>query len=85
MRGPKCKIVSLLVTELVEQYSFKKNYDPSTTKIQFCQQAVITKWFQNIKTYLSNQYFIEFRSNSENRGKVRALPFIEELLQKILQ
>jgi hypothetical protein len=28
----------------------KKNGGPNTTKIQFCQQAVMGKWLQNIKT-----------------------------------
>ena len=50
----------------------------------FANKLLWEKGSKTSKLYLSNQDYFEFRCNSENRCKVRALPFVEEVLQKIL-
>ena len=52
-------------------------------KSSFANKLVCEKGSKTSKLYLSKQYYVEFRCNSENRSKVRTLPIVEEVLQKI--
>jgi hypothetical protein len=61
-----------------------KNGFQTLQKSSFANQPLWGKGLKTSKLYLSKQYYCEFRCNSETRSKVRALPFVEEVLQKIL-